>query len=299
MPADPDAGLPLLLAGFGYVARRLAARHPEHRLRLAHARRALPDPASGITPLAWDLDADAAPATLDARGAVVLYTIAPGGQGEHDLRIGRWLGALKGTPKRIVYVSTTGVWGDRAGATVTEQTPPAPRQPRSKRRLDAENQLTAWCAVHGVELAILRTPAIYGPARLPLARLKRGEPVLAAHQSPPGYRIHVDDLVDALERLLWTDIPPGVWTIRDDSELSISEYLALVARLAGLPPPAEIGADEAAARLPEGMRGYLGESRRLDDRVSRRAIGHRLRYPQPADGIRASLDAMGLPTAQG
>lgn len=288
-----SGGRPLLLAGFGYVAARLDARLAPATSVRAHARRARVA-AAPVGPVAGiDLDVDPVPA-IDVDGAAVLYSIAPGGDGADDPRIGRWLSALRGMPERIVYLSTTGVYGDRDGATVTERTPPAPAQPRARRRLAAERMLQAWCLQRGTRLTIVRVPAIYGPHRLPLARLQRGEPVLTGADAVPGYRIHVDDLVAALERILAVAAPPAVALLRDDSPLPIGEYLRLVARLAGLPEPPSVDMAGARARLSSGMLEYLTEHRRLDDAGTRAALGLSLRYPQPEDGVRASLQEMGL-----
>jgi nucleoside-diphosphate-sugar epimerase len=282
---------PLVLAGFGYVAQRLAARlTPATRVR-AHARhpRHAAEPVGQVAGV--DLDADRVP-PIDVDGAAVLYSISPGGDGEDDPRIARWLNALHGTPARMVYLSTTGVYGDRGGAAVTERTPPTPNQPRSRRRLAAERRLGEWCRERGVTLSILRVPAIYGPHRLPLARLRRGEPVLTGAGAVPGYRIHVDDLVTAIERTLAAAAPPPIALLRDDSSMPIGEYLRLVARLAGLPEPEAVDLAGARERLSPGMLEYLSEHRRLDDSGTRAALGLTLRHPQPEDGVRASLGEM-------
>lgn len=288
---------PLLLAGFGYVAARFAARLPPTMPVRAHARRPR-DAAAPVGPVSGvDLDGEPVPA-IDVDGAAVLYSIAPGGDGEDDPRIGRWLDALHGTPARIVYLSTTGVYGNRDGATVTERTPPMPTLPRSRRRLAAERRLGDWCRQRDVTLSILRVPAIYGPHRLPLTRLRRGEPVLTGAAAVPGYRIHVDDLITAIERTLAAAAPPPFALLRDDSSLSIGEYLKLVARLAGLAQPPSVDLRGARERLSPGMLEYLTEHRRLDDSATREVLGLRLRYPDPGDGVRASLREMqGAPAA--
>ena len=105
----------------------------------------------------------------------------PPGAGESDTRTANLLAALeKGRilPARVVYVSTSGVYGDCAGARVDESRPPAPRTPRARRRVDAERRLTLWCEARGIALVILRAPGIYAETRLPLDRLKQGTPVL-------------------------------------------------------------------------------------------------------------------------
>lgn len=274
----------VLLAGFGYVAQRLARRLEATGIEWsAHAQHARP----GVQAL--DLDAPAAPDTVAVADRTVVYSIAPQATGEEDLRIGRWLQSLEGTPARLIYLSTTGVYGAGTAAAVTEDTPPAPTQARARRRLDAERTLEAWCRREGVPLVIVRLPAIYGPGRLPLERLRRGDPVLDPALAPPSYRIHVDDLVTAIERLLPPQRPTGIYLLRDDSAWPLGEWFARVARLAGLPEPARVDLAEAERRLSPGMLEFMREGRAIDDRASRGRLGAYLRYPDPEDGVRASL----------
>lgn len=197
-------------------------------------------------------------------------------------------------PERIVYVSTTGVYGDAAGATVTEDTPPAPATDRARRRLDAETTLRAWCEPREVEWVILRVPGIYGPGRLPLDRLRRGEPALAESEAGPGNRIHVDDLADAcVTALLNHKARNRIYNVGDGDHMSSTAFLALVARLAGLPPPRQLPMTELQTHKSDAALTFLGESRRVDTARMRRELGFAPRYPNPEQGIRASLKGAG------
>ena len=160
----------LMIAGFGDVARRALPRLEDRFEVLRIARR-----------YGSDLDR---PESLALEGAHALFHCAPPpGAGESDTRTANLLAALeKGRilPARVVYVSTSGVYGDCAGARVDESRPPAPRTPRARRRVDAERRLTLWCEARGIALVILRAPGIYAADRLPLERLRAGTPVLRA-----------------------------------------------------------------------------------------------------------------------
>lgn len=278
------AATQVLLAGFGYCARRLAARLDASATPWqAHSR-------SGTgSNRALDLDCADACAAIDVDGQAVVYSIAPPQDGETDTRLARWLGLLRGQPQRIVYLSTTGVYGHRPGEIITEAATPRPAQARSARRLAAEVAMTRWCADQGVPLVVLRLPAIYGPGRLPLARIERGEPVLDPAEAPPSYRLHVDDLAAGLERALDSELAPGTYLLRDDSDWSLGAWFIQVAAIAGLPAPPVVGLAEAQARLSPAMLGFMTEYRRLDDRLSRAALGLRLLWPDPREGVRASL----------
>jgi nucleoside-diphosphate-sugar epimerase len=277
----------VLLAGFGYVAQRLAPRlagagieWSAHGLRARAGARAL------------DLDAPVPAASIDVDGSTVVYSIAPQPSGDEDLRIGRWLRGLAGRPRRLIYLSTTGVYGSGGVRAADEDTPAAPTQARGRRRVSAERQLQAWCLMHGVDRVVLRLPAIYGPLRLPLERLRRGDPVLDPAVAPPSHRIHVDDLVAVIERALSPSLPAGIYLVRDDSDWPLGAWFARVAALARLPAPERVGPQEAARRLSPGMLEFMREGRALDDRRSRQLLALSLRYADPEDGVRASLAEM-------
>ena len=161
----------LLIAGFGDIARRaaprLAARYAVQPLSRRHG---------------FDLDRPQTLAALQGADAV-LHCAPPPVTGTVDTRTAHLLDALaKGRilPARIVYVSTSGVYGDCGGARVDESRAVRPQTDRARRRVDAERQLALWCSERGVGLVILRAPGIYAADRLPLERLRVGTPVLRA-----------------------------------------------------------------------------------------------------------------------
>ncbi len=221
----------------------------------------------------------------------VIYLVPPPAPGTTDPRIERFLDALPAAPGRIVYVSTTGVYGDAGGATVTEDTPPAPMTDRARRRLAAETALRAWCKPRKIEWVILRVPGIYGPGRLPLDRLQRGEPALAESEAGPGNRIHVEDLADiCVAALLQPQARNRIYNVGDGDHTTSTAFLGIVARLAGLPPPAQLPLGQLQALKSDVAQSFLGESRRVDTTRLRKELSLRLRYENLEEGIRASLD---------
>jgi nucleoside-diphosphate-sugar epimerase len=164
---------PVSIIGCGYTGLRLA-----RRLRSSGARArgfaSRPESlrqiaAAGIEALPLDLDAAVAP--IDFTGHLVYYAVPPAREAG-DPRLERFLACIRGAPRRLVYLSTTGVYGDQAGARVDEETPPAPRTERAMRRLAAETAVRGWALAQGVSWTVLRVPGIYGPGRLPLDRLR-------------------------------------------------------------------------------------------------------------------------------
>ena len=187
-------------------------------------------------------------------------------------------------------LSTTGVYGDTGGAPVDEASPASPREDRSRRRLDAEGQVARWCGERGVRWVVLRVPAIYGPERLPLDRLRLGEPVLRDEDSGPGNRIHVDDLVAACLAALEGPVD-GVVNVTDGCPESMAAFSRRVAGLAGLPLPPEVSWHDAQDLLSPGLLAFLRESREVrNDRMLREL---NLVPMAPGAGIRASLEEMG------
>ncbi|MGH8863656.1 MAG: NAD-dependent epimerase/dehydratase family protein, partial [Burkholderiales bacterium] len=176
------------------------------------------------------------------------------------------------------------------GATVTEDTPPAPMTDRARRRLAAEKALRAWCEPRKVDWVILRVPGIYGPGRLPLEHLQRGEPVLAESECGPGNRIHVEDLADiCVTALLQPQACNRIYNVGDGDHMTSTAFLCLVARLAGLPPPPRLPLGQLQALKSDVTPSFPGESRRVDTSRLRQELGFKPRYPTAEAGIRASL----------
>jgi nucleoside-diphosphate-sugar epimerase len=220
----------------------------------------------------------------------VVYLVPPPATGTTDPRLERFLAALPTKPGRIVYVSTTGVYGDADGAMVTEDTRPAPATDRARRRLAAETALRSWCEPRKVEWVILRVPGIYGPGRLPLERLQRGEPALAESEAGPGNRIHVEDLADiCVAALLKSPARNRIYNVGDGDHTTSTSFLNLVAKFTGLPVPPQLPLTQLQALKSSVALSFLGESRRVDTSRLRQELGFRPRYPTAEAGIRASL----------
>jgi nucleoside-diphosphate-sugar epimerase len=191
----------------------------------------------------------------------------------------------------LLYMSTTGVYGDTGGRRVTEDSPVAPATGRARRRAAAETLADRWCGRHGIRCVILRVPGIYGPGRLPLERLQRGEPALRPGDAGPGNRIHVDDLVTACAAGLEQPVS-GVFNVTDGDPSSTTVFLQRTAEIAGLPPPPLVALAEARGRIAPGTLSFLLESRLVDNRRMREVLGVAPAYGRCTDGIAASLAEM-------
>ena len=273
----------LLVAGYGDIARR-ALPGLERAFRVERLSRRL----------GRDLDR---PETLKLEGAhALLYCAPPPASGATDTRTANLLAALAKAgilPGRVVYVSTSGVYGDCSGERVDESRPLAPRTARAKRRADAERRLAEWCTGHRAALVVLRAPGIYAEDRLPLDALRERAPVLRVEDDVYTSHIHADDLARAVVRALEDGAPAGVYNVADDSELRMADWMDLVAARHGLPRPPRLARAEIERSAPPQRSSFMSESRRLDNTRMKRVLGLRLRYPTVYEGL-AHAHAVGV-----
>jgi nucleoside-diphosphate-sugar epimerase len=279
-----------LIFGCGYLGRRVASRRQQDGreclgvVRTQTSREQLQE--QGIGAIQADLDAADLP-QLPLRNSTLFYFIPPPKSGDRDSRVQRLISefARQGNPRRIVYLGTTGVYGDCQGAWVSEEHPVNPVVPRARRRWDAESRFRDWSRGSGGELVILRVAGIYGPGKLPLERLRKGLPLVRAEESPWTNRIHISDLVQVCIAAMERGADGEVYNASDGVPGTMIDYFTRIADLAGLPPPPAISLAQAEEQLSAGMLSYMHESRRLDNRKIRDGLGIRLEYPTLEQGL--------------
>jgi nucleoside-diphosphate-sugar epimerase len=186
-------------------------------------------------------------------------------------------------PKRLVYISTSGVYGDCDGAWVSETHPLKATSPRSQRRVDAEMQIREWARRNRVNASILRVPGIYAADRLPLSRVQQGTPGIIASEDSYTNHIHADDLACISVAALQRGKACRVYHASDDSHLKMGEYFDNLADAFGLPRVPRISRAEAQRVLPEMLLSFMNESRRLTNQRMKRELKVKLCYPTVAD----------------
>ncbi|THC45038.1 NAD-dependent epimerase/dehydratase family protein [Massilia sp. Mn16-1_5] len=234
--------------------------------------------ALGAIPVVADLDRPASLARLRGLASRVVHLAPPQTEGALDLRTRR-LTAILPEGARLVYVSTSGVYGDCKGALIDETRGVAPKNARAARRVDAERVLRAWAMRSAGSVAILRVPGIYAADRLPLRRLREGTPALRAEDDVYTNHIQADDLARIVALALFRGLPGRVYHAADDTRLKMGDYFDLVADAYGLARPPRLAREDLRAAVSPMLLSFMSESRRLDNTRMRRELGVRLRYP--------------------
>ena len=200
---------------------------------------------------------------------------------DHSLFSQRLLRSVTVSRRRIVYVSTTGVYGQTDGRWVVETSRPVARSPRSQRRLDAEGH---W---RQLGASVLRAPGIYGPQRLPIARLQQGHPVLIATED--GWTNHIAeiDLARACRLAVYRGKPKRLYNVSDGHPIRMGDYFDAVADALGLNRPPRKSATELRKEVSPMMWSFMSESRRVSSARWQREMRLKLAYPT----LDAVLDA--------
>ena len=302
----------ILIVGCGDVGLR-AARLLRGRARvyglIRNPERASALRAAGVVPLIGDLDEHAGPARLASLADAVLHFAPPPAAGDTDPRTQRLIaslgrsslarvharGGLKGYTYRhgnkglrsrtLVYISTSGVYGDCGGERVEETRPTRPHNARAKRRADAERRLRRWAGPTGRRLAILRAPGIYAEDRMPEERVRKGLPAVRPEEDIHTNHIHAEDLARLAIAALFRGRPNRVYNAVDDSGLKMGDWFDVVADHLGLPRPPRLTKDAVMAAVTPAMRSFLTESRRLANRRIKQELRFRLKYPTVREGL--------------
>ncbi len=282
----------LLIVGCGDVLRRaLPALAARWRIIALMRRRDPALAALGVRQIVGDLDDRRSLRRLAGIAHAVIHSAPPPGDGEGDPRTRRLVAALRRghLPRRLVYISTTGVYGDCGGDSVTETRACRPQSARGARRVEAERELRRMAAATVVSL--LRAPGIYAADRLPLERLRRGLPLLHADEDSHTNHIHAEDLGRACVAALHRGRMNRAYNVCDDSALPMGEWFDLLADAFDLPRAPRVSREEAQRVLPPMQWSFMRESRRLDNARMKRELRFRLRYPTVAAGIHAAKES--------
>ena len=242
----------------------------------------------GAIPILGNLDHPESLWRLSGLAQTVVHLAPPQNQGNRDCRtrnLVRILAQGSSSVRRLIYISTTGVYGDQGGARVNEATPVQPQSERAQRRVDAERVLRLWGPAHGVAVTILRVPGIYAANRLPLERLQTKTPALLREEDAYSNHIHSDDLARLVCGAVYRGKPQRIINACDGTETKMGDYFDEVADTFGLERPPRMGAKEVQKAVSPMLWSFMLESRRVTNaRLPELKIP--LRYPSVADFLK-------------
>ncbi|MDD4911573.1 MAG: SDR family oxidoreductase [Sideroxydans sp.] len=235
----------------------------------------------GVTPIMGNLDEVRSLSRLTGIADVVLHFAPPPVGADTDSRTRHLLAALSGntSPKKFIYISTSGVYGDCQGNIVSETHPLNAQTPRGKLRIDAEQQIRTWAQRNQVRAHLLRVPGIYAAERLPLERLRNGTPAINVAEDGYSNHIHADDLARIVVAALRHGKPNRVYHTVDDDQMKMGDYFDTLADAFKLPRPTRLSRAEVQRTVSPMMWSFMNESRRLTNIRMKQELKVRLRYP--------------------
>ncbi len=217
-----------------------------------------------------------------AAAEIILVSVPPGRSGDPVLAAySRQIAASQA--RRVIYLSTIGVYGNHDGAWIDEDTPPAPQVERAKTRIAAEQE---WRDLVGDRLSILRLAGIYGPGRSPLKKVRNGTARRIVKPGQVFNRIHVDDAARAVIAAI-AYRQGGAWNVCDDEPAPPQDVVAYAASLLSLPPPPE--QDFATAEMTPMARSFYATSNRISNARLKNELGVTLAYPTYREGLQALM----------
>ena len=220
--------------------------------------------------------------------AAVLVTAPPEPEGCPGLR--RLAAAFTRTgafPDWIGYVSSTAVYGDRAGGWAFEDSALNAASLEGARRVRAERDWLDAGQGMGLTVQLFRLPALYGPGRSPLDRLRDGTARIVRKPGQVFNRVHVDDVVSGLFASMARPRPGAAYILCDDEPAPADVVMEGAARRLGLPSPPEIDLDDPS--VSDAMRRFYLDSKRLSNARAKAELGWRPRYPSWREGLEAML----------
>jgi nucleoside-diphosphate-sugar epimerase len=221
---------------------------------------------------------------LSGLAQTVIHLAPPQNQGNRDCRTRNLIRILSQAPdvvRRLIYISTTGVYGDHGGAEVSETTTIQPQSERAQRRVDAERALRLWAPTHGISLTILRVPGIYATDRLPLERLHSKTPALLPEEDAYSNHIQSDDLASLICAAVYHGKPQRVINVCDGGQTKMGDYFDEVADAFGLERPPRMPASEVQKMVSPMLWSFMRESRRVTN-TRLPELKTPLRYPSVA-----------------
>ena len=274
----------LLCFGFGFCAKTLARKLDLKQWRITGTSRS-PQGAAAICALGFEGvvfdDLNSIPPSVTH----IISSVPPDDNGDPVLqKFGTEIVARAKHFEWVGYLSTTGVYGDRGGGLVDEESELRPHTDRGARRVAAE---VAWAAIANLQPHIFRLAGIYGPGRNAFESLKQGKAQRVIKQGQVFSRIHVDDIAGVLLASINNPNPSRIYNVADDEPCPPQDVLSYAAELMGVPSPPEI--QFADAKMSAMARSFYSDSKRVSNERIKNELGYALRFPNYRVGLKALL----------
>jgi nucleoside-diphosphate-sugar epimerase len=275
----------LLCFGFGFSAHHLAKLLDQSNWRITGTSRSAKG-AQAICDMGYDGVVFSDLKTIPKSVTHILSSVPPDKDGDPVLhQLSQELQACAQNLRWAAYLSTTGVYGDRGGATIDETADLRPNGERGQRRVDAEKR---WQAVPNLPLHIFRLPGIYGPGRSQLDAVRDGSARRVIKQGQIFSRIHVEDIAGILKASIDRPNPGRIYNVADDEACSPQDVVSYACELLNVAPPPEIPFEHA--ELSPMARSFYADSKRVSNQRIKSELHYKLKYPTYREGLKALLN---------
>ena len=282
----------IILAGFGYLGKFIEQQADFNEKKVLYKLSRNPD--KHCNGFGNHIEVDFDKEKFDIRemldGSTIIYMAPPNKDKDKDPRLENFLNNIKNSNlERIVYISTSGVYGDCGGLSVTEDAELKPLTDRAKKRVIAEKMVMKHSAVCNTNYVILRVPGIYGLGRLPLSKVREREPLIIKDECKITNLINVEDLARIVWRVIKDKIKNEIINVSDGTPITSTEYYLKIYDELEIEYPPFINMKEAAKYYSKERLSFMSESRILDVSKMKRLFSDCIKYSNISDGIKRSL----------
>jgi nucleoside-diphosphate-sugar epimerase len=282
----------LILAGSGYLGESIIAEYKiiKDTFNIIELCRSIKTDKPGVKSIQIDFDN----ITDDMKyieGSVVVYMAPPDTESLKDTRLNKFLNKISYYRiKKLIYISTSGVYGNCNGQIVNEENQINPLTDRAKRRANAESQIKSYCKRNNIGGIIFRVPGIYGRNRLPIKRVMDRDPLIKIEESRTTNLIHVSDLTRlVIKAFELSNKETEIINVSDGKAIKTTKYYEIIYKALNIKLPEYISYEQAMSMYDEKRASFLKESRVLDITKMKELFPDCIKYEKLEDGIEKSL----------
>jgi len=275
-----------LILGYGYTGQFIANYlNKMHRTVIAMSRHKKNAP----NVIYQQFDADYDNFLLTEPINTLFYCLPPQSEGTTDTRLTKILSRFETSVNNIVYISSSGVYGDHQGKWVYETSPCRVKTPRQKRRLHAENSLLKFCQDNNIPLAIFRTAGIYGPGRTPIEKARRQSALIKINQAPCTNLVFVKDLATLAVEVGDILQEQQIFNISDGVPVPWGHSQRILASHFNMPPAPEVDFDSYYQQSSSMVQSFLDNAKKLSNQKIKQFLPKKAIFTELETGLLDSL----------